>query len=230
MNKHAKKVFDALKPKASKFGFNKKELQSIAKEIADNLTLDDDATDEDVEEEINKSVDAFIPILKYGQVLGNRLLDKYKAEHAIDDDDNDDDDDNSDDDSDVKSKKNKSGKGNSNEEEMPAYMKAFMAKFDAMNVELAALKGEKVTDARRAQLEDILKDTGTFEKTTLRQFKRMTFEDDEAFEDFLDEIKEDAEKIKQEIADAKLKSSKPNAIDEGDDTVVTDDFIKDLVK
>ena len=37
-----------LKPKVKAFGFNKKELMSVAAKIADNLTSEDDASDEDI--------------------------------------------------------------------------------------------------------------------------------------------------------------------------------------
>lgn len=37
-----------LKPKVKAFGFNKKELMSVAAKIADNLTFADDVSDEDV--------------------------------------------------------------------------------------------------------------------------------------------------------------------------------------
>lgn len=36
------------KPKVKAFGFNKKELMSVAAKIADNLTFADDVSDEDV--------------------------------------------------------------------------------------------------------------------------------------------------------------------------------------
>lgn len=42
-----------LKPKVKAFGFNKKELMSVAAKIADNLTSADDASDEDVNAEMH---------------------------------------------------------------------------------------------------------------------------------------------------------------------------------
>lgn len=50
MNKRQRAVYELLakKPKVKAFGFNKKELQSIAAEIADNLDSEENASDEDV--------------------------------------------------------------------------------------------------------------------------------------------------------------------------------------
>ena len=45
-----------LKPKVKAFGFNKKELMSVAAKIADNLTSADDASDEDVNAEIDTTM------------------------------------------------------------------------------------------------------------------------------------------------------------------------------
>lgn len=46
-------VFVRLKPKMKAFGFNKKELMSVAAKIADNLTSEEDASEEDVNAEIH---------------------------------------------------------------------------------------------------------------------------------------------------------------------------------
>ena len=50
------KVLLMLKPKVKAFGFNKKELMGIAAKIADNLTSADDASDEDVNAEIEERI------------------------------------------------------------------------------------------------------------------------------------------------------------------------------
>ena len=51
-----------LKPRVKSLGFNKKELMGVAASIADNLTADEEASEEDVNAEIDKAIDAVIPI------------------------------------------------------------------------------------------------------------------------------------------------------------------------
>ena len=87
-------VFVKLKLKAKALGFNSRELKGIAAKIADNLTSADDASDEDVNAEIDKEIDSALRYLPFGQSQANRLLDEWKKNHPeTDDDDNDDDDD-----------------------------------------------------------------------------------------------------------------------------------------
>ena len=87
-------VFLKLKPKTKALGFSQKELKGIAAQIADNLTSAEDASDEDVNAEIDKEIEAALRYLPFGQSQANRLLDEWKKNHPeTDDDDNDDDDD-----------------------------------------------------------------------------------------------------------------------------------------
>ena len=57
-----------------------------------------------------------------------------------------------------------------------------------------------VVEADKAKLESLLKDTGTFGKSTLKSFGRMKFDTEESFEEFFNEVKEDLDQLNQERA------------------------------
>ena len=78
MNKKTKLVLDLLEPKAQSLGFTKKELEGIAENIANNLGLDDDATDEALNAAASKAVDAQMFYLELGQTSANRIIQKEK--------------------------------------------------------------------------------------------------------------------------------------------------------
>ncbi|MEG1464769.1 MAG: hypothetical protein RSC11_07720 [Mucinivorans sp.] len=63
------KVFARLKPKAASLGFNDKELEGVAAQIANNLTSDD-ATDTD----IDAAIAAALPYLSVAQAAANRTI------------------------------------------------------------------------------------------------------------------------------------------------------------
>jgi hypothetical protein len=80
MNKKTKLVLDLLRPKAAPLGFSKEELEGVARNIADNLSLDDDVTDEVLTEAATKAVDAAMPLLEMSQKNANRIIQKNKEE------------------------------------------------------------------------------------------------------------------------------------------------------
>ena len=80
-----------LKPKVKAFGFNKKELMSVAAKIADNLTSTDDASDEDVNAEIDTAIDAVLPYLQVSQSFANRVIEENRKKNDDDGTDGDDD-------------------------------------------------------------------------------------------------------------------------------------------
>lgn len=80
MNKKTKLVLELLKTKASSLGFNKEELEGIATNIANNLGVEDDATDEAMNTAVTKAVDAYMPILEFSQKNANRIIQKNKEE------------------------------------------------------------------------------------------------------------------------------------------------------
>ena len=199
-----------LKPKVKAFGFNSRELKGIAAKIADNLTSADDASDEDVNAEIDKEIDSALRYLPFGQSQANRLLDEWKKNHPETDDDDNDDDDDDDGASDNQRRqagsnpKNPKNKGKN--DDAPEWAKGLVQTVQTLNDEIAALKGEKVTTTRREKLETLLKDAGTFGTRTLKSFNKMKFENDEEFEEFYSEVEEDLKSYNQERADAGLSS------------------------
>lgn len=201
-------VFLKLKPKVKAFGFNKKELMSVAAKIADNLTSTDDASDEDVNAEIDTAIDAVLPYLQVSQSFANRVIEENRKKNDDDDETDDDDDDDESSNSTNRqpgsNKKNSQNKGKN--DDAPEWAKGLVQTVQILNDEIAALKGEKVTTTRREKLESLLKDAGTFGTRTLKSFNKMKFENDEEFEEFYSEVEEDLKSYNQERADAGLSS------------------------
>lgn len=195
-----------LKPKVKAFGFNKKELMSVAAKIADNLTSTDDASDEDVNAEIDTAIDAVLPYLQVSQSFANRVIEENRKKNDDDETDDDDDDEssNSTNRQPGSNKKNPQNKGKN--DDAPEWAKGLVQTVQIVNDEIAALKGEKVTTTRREKLESLLKDAGTFGTRTLKSFNKMKFENDEEFEEFYSEVEEDLKSYNQERADAGLSS------------------------
>lgn len=225
-------VLVRLKLKAKALGFNVKELKGIAAKIADNLEIQEEASDEDVNVEIDKQIDAVLPYLSFGQSQANRLLDEWKKNHPETDDDDDDDDDTSNKNNRQAGSKNKNpqNKGNKDDDE-PLWFKAYREQQEAR---FTALEGEKTTSNRKAKLEALLKDAGTFGTRTLKSFAKMKFENDDEFDEFYSEVEEDLKNYNQERADAGLSTlGVPPAAGGGKqkgDEVLTDDEIKALAK
>lgn len=201
-------VFLKLKPKVKAFGFNKKELMSVAAKIADNLTSTDDASDEDVNAEIDTAIDAVLPYLQVSQSFANRVIEENRKKNDDDDETDDDDDDDESSNSTNRqpglNKKNSQNKGKN--DDTPEWARGLVQTVKTLNDEIAALKGEKVTTTRREKLESLLKDAGTFGTRTLKSFNKMKFENDEEFEEFYSEVEEDLKSYNQERADAGLSS------------------------
>lgn len=198
-----------LKPKVKAFGFNKKELMSVAARIADNLTSEEDASDEDVDAEIDTQIDAVLPYLQVSQSFANRVIEEYRKKNGDDDETDDDDDDEPSKSTNRQpgsNKKNPKDKGKNDDE--PAWFKTFREQQEAR---IAALEGEKITTSRKSRLETILKDAGTFGTRTLKSFSKMSFENDDDFEEFLSEVTEDLNAYNQERANAGLALTPPAA-------------------
>lgn len=213
-------VLNMLKPKVKAFGFNQKELKGIAAKIANNLTSEEEASEEDVNAEITTQIEAAIPYLQFAQSQANRLLEEWRKNHPEPDEDDDDEP------SPIKGSKKNPPKNENNEQ-----LKQLLDAVTALTGEVANLKKEKTTTTRKARLEELLKDTGTFGSRTLKSFSKMNFDSDEDFEEFLDEIKEDLENYNQERANDGLgKLGKPTTTGGGQEKneVLTDDEIKAL--
>ena len=186
-----------LKPKVKAFGFNKKELMSVAAKIADNLTSTDDASDEDVNAEIDTAIDAVLPYLQVSQSFANRVIEENRKKN---------DDDESSNSTNRQPGLNKKNSQNKGKNDAPDWAKSMMQTIEALTGKISALEGEKLTASRKSKLEALLKDAGTFGTRTLKSFNKMKFENDEEFEEFYSEVEEDLKSYNQERADAGLSS------------------------
>lgn len=193
-----------LKPKVKQFGFNKKELQGIAAKIADNLASADDASDEDVNAEIEEKIDAVLPYLQVSQSYANRLVEEVRKQN---DDDEPDDDDKPSGDRKPGSKNTKDDKDKNKDcDTAPEWATSLLKTVETLTSEITTLKGEKVASARKSKLEALLKDAGSYGKRTLKSFDRMKFETDEDFDEFFSDVEEDLKAYNQELADKGLEN------------------------
>lgn len=214
-------VLNLLRPKVKAFGFNQKELKGIAAKIANNLTSTDEASEEDVNAEIETQIEAAIPYLQFAQSQANRLLEEWRKNHPEANEDEDDEEV-------PPTKASKKSKPKSEENEQ---FKQLLEAVTALTGEVANLKKEKTTTSRKARLEELLKDTGTFGSRTLKSFSKMNFESDEEFEEFYEEIQGDLETYNQERANDGLgRLGKPSEAGgkPKESEVLTDDEIKAL--
>ena len=219
MNKRQRRVFTLLRTKTKAIGLNRKELESLAIKIDKNLELEEDASDEDVDAAAEAAIDAALPFLEMSQSVAQRsiqtALQRYRDQHGISDDDEDDDDDDEvDDDPDDVQNQNqnqhkKGGKGKKNrtkseDSELLKILKKQNESIEALQKTITTLQGDRVNETRRAKLKKLVENTGTFGKSELRKFDLMTFKDDEAFEDYLDEVQKDLDDLNQERANEGL--------------------------
>lgn len=242
MNKYYKKVLEVLKTNKDikALGFSRKDVRGVAANVADKLNLKDEATDEEVSEAIDDAIDAVMPLLKLSQSVADRQVQNYKDAHPEKDADTSDDDDDNDDEP-AHTSPSKKGKKNTKDDNddvnsaLLASIKALTESVSGMKDEIALLKSGKVADSRRAKVEKLLKDTGKFGERMLKAYSRMTFKDDDEFDDYLEELKEDIEAVNQERADKGLeKLGVPPATNikkkPGEKELMSDDEVKELAK
>lgn len=189
MKKKTKQVLSILKPKCKALGFNLEELEGIAADIADNLELDEEASEEEINEKISSEVEAAIPYLKIAQKASNRVIQNSKNNKNPESDD---------------MNAGQDGVVQEKEEKVPAWAQAIITQQKAIQTELTGLKSERETDGRRSKLKALLKDTGTFGKSTLKNFDKIKFENETDFEEFYDGVVEDLATLNQERANAGL--------------------------
>lgn len=203
-----KQIVVRLKPKVKAFGFNKKELMGVAAKIADNLTLDDDASDEDANAAIDEAIDAVVPYLEAGRSYANRVINDSRKNG---DEDNNDDEGGENPSSRQSNKPGKGAGANDNNEE-PAWFKTYR---ETMERKFAAIEGQRTTETRKSRLETILKNAGltdkTFGKLTLKNFAKMKFDNDEEFDEFISDVEDDVKAYTQERADEGLSTTPPGA-------------------
>ena len=241
MNKYKELVYKTLKPKVASLGFTKNELESAAAVIADNLHLEDDATEEVVNATIDKAVNTMIPVLQLAQSQASRTIEKFKSEQdkkaqSVGEADDDDDDEN-----DAAENQGQTASQASSSSRRPKLkakdgkdkevLMTLLSAVESLKSEINGLKTEKVASSRRDRLEAALKDTGTFGKQTLKSFSKMSFADDDEFEDFLSEVSQSVVELKKEYGNEALgtMTKHPNNSDGGQKKELTDSEIDSVV-
>lgn len=189
-----------LKPKLKAFGFTKNVVKSIAAYIADKLDIEEEASDEDVNAKIEEAIEAVLPFMPLIQSQANSQLDEWKKAQNSNDDEDDDEEAESESKSVSKSTKTKDKKT----DEIPSWAQALIDSNKTLSDQLAAIKGEKLTDTRRSKLENLLKGTKSFGESKLRDFRRMKFDTDDDFDEFFSEVEADLKAFNQERANAGL--------------------------
>lgn len=243
MNKYYRKVLEALKTNRDikALGFSRKELKGVAANVANKLQLKDDATDEEVSEGISDAIDDVLPLLQLTQSAADRQVSEYKNAHPAPDDDDDPDDDPDDDDDPARrspSRKGKKGKKDSDDDDSATLnaIKELTKAVATLQGDVTALKSGNTTNSRTAKVRELLKDTGKFGERRLKSFSHMKFENEEEFEDYLDELKEDIEEENKERLEKGLEKlgripapdTKPQPKEE--DKLMSDDEVKRLAK
>lgn len=218
MNERQRKVFTLLRTKTKALGLNRKELESLALKIDKNLQLEEDASDEDVNAAIDEAIGAVLPFLEVSQSVAQRSIQTaLQRRQAQQDEDDDDEDDDPDDDGQGdgegdrnnrqrgKGKKNRNPKHNSEDSELMKLIKEQSEAIKSLKGQIETMQGDRVHDSRRTKLKKLVENTGTFGKSVLKQFDLMTFKDDDAFDDYLDDVQKDLDELNQERANAGLK-------------------------
>lgn len=218
MNERQRKVFTLLRTKTKALGLNRKELESLALKIDKNLQLEEDASDEDVNAAIDEAIGAALPFLEVSQSVAQRSIQTaLQRRQAQQDEDDDDEDDDPDDDGQGdgegdrnnrqrgKGKKNRNPKHNSEDSELMKLIKEQSDAIKSLKGQIETMQGDSVHDSRRTKLKKLVENTGTFGKSVLKQFDLMTFKDDDAFDDYLDDVQKDLDELNQERANAGLK-------------------------
>lgn len=215
------KVLEYLKPKVKALGFKKDIVEGIAADIADNLEeVADDASEEDINAVIKPAVDAVIPSLKLAQRLTNQGIEEFRKKQEKANEQK------PEEKPQEKPEQKPEEKPSSTppkkeEEETPQWVKDLIESskkqeenIKALQAEISGIKAKTTTEKRRAILDELLKDTGTFGKRTIKSFEKMSFETEQDFEDFVSDVKEDLNQLNQERANeglAKLGAPKVEA-------------------
>ena len=218
MNKRQRKVFTLLRTKTKAIGLNRKELEGLALKIDKNLQLEEDASDEDVDAAIEEAIDAALPFLEVSQSVAQRsiqsTLQRMRDQNGDEDDEDDDSDDDDQTDVDDDGSKEQRGKGKKNHRtqkrtsESGELMKLLKEQSDAIKAlkgQIENMQGDRVHESRRTKLKKLVENTGAFGKSELRKFDLMTFKDEDAFEDYLDDVQKDLDELNQERANEGLK-------------------------
>ncbi len=184
-----KRVFTRLKPKATSFGFNDKELEGVADQIANNLGTDK-KEDEVTDEQIDAQIDAAIPFLRVAQANSNRVIQDHIKKAATQQQQ-----------STPPATDKNTGEGNQGQDDEPEWFRKYREENDK---KIQKLQSDKISEIRKTKIETLLKDTGTFGKSILKAFEKMSFESDEDFEAYVSEVTESLKEFDKERTEAGL--------------------------
>lgn len=214
-------VLESLKPKVKALGFNKKELQGIASQIANNLNADDEISEDELSAQVNTQIDAILPYLQFAQSQANRVIDSWKRTNNKEAEESEE-------------KEIEQPKVKTEGSEMAKAMKDLLSVVSGLKEEVKTLKGANLHDKRTQRLEAIIKDTGSFGKMTMKQFSRMKFDTEEDFDEFIQEVENDLKSFNQERADAGLSKlgavGAPDKKKEKEDEPYSEAELKELAK
>lgn len=199
-------VLKALKPKVASFGFTRKEIESVAAVIADNLNLNENAEEEVVDAAIDKAVNTMVPVLQLAQSQASRTIEKFKTERKKESEEEKGVEESDDDNSDKSPTVKRTPTTRSTKEVPPEWANSLINTVAELREELGGLKNEKLVNSRKQRLENALKDTGVMGQQTLRNFAKMKFENDEEFDDYLAEVETSVKDFRKEQSDASLKT------------------------
>ena len=198
MKKNQHLVFNYLKskPRIKALGFNKEELEGIAADIADNLEIKEDASEEEVQETIEKSVDAAIPFLVLGQKTANRVIQKFKDETKQ---------------KEVKNEDEESVSETSSDDKIPAWAKGLIEQMSSFDKKVSDIKDDfnklheaRTVETRKDKLAKLLQGTGAYGNQVLKSFQKMTFDSEDEFNEYLTDVENDLTTFNKERAELGL--------------------------
>lgn len=209
-------ILQALKPKASAYGFNKRELQSVAAVIADNLSYADDASEDDIQSAINDKVEEYMPLLKFGQSQANRIINEKRISEEEGEGEKGEEPANPAPKKEEKPKDEPKPKEQPKQEEQPAWAKAFMEKLSALDKtvgtltsDLGTIKAEKTAQGRTKKMQELLKDAGAYGASALSTFSRLSFKDDDDFNAYYEETKNNLDAFNKEQQEKGIEVTPP---------------------
>lgn len=255
MSKHFDKLLKTLKTRqdVTALGFSKDELKSLASDIDVNLdSIEETATDEDVENAIKIAIDGVIPMLKLAQMQASRIVSqklskieeerKAAEEEAIRQ-------------KEEEKKKTEEGAPNQSQpapkpdekkedDELKSLIKTLTDKISkqdetiaSQNARIESILSGSVREKRKAVLEAKLKDAKTIGDIYRRMFEKIDIKDDDEFESLLEQLDTDLKSHKQDVANELLarQTAPPPAPDKSTENsdeveVMSDDEIRAMAK
>ncbi len=175
-------------------GARKDGLAQLAKSLIITVTTEEDAqalvekiTDEQVTEFVNnwrKEVDAEV----------TKGVNTFKKKHNVKDD------------AEPPKPDDKSDKGDNNPQDIATIVKQAVAEqVKPLQEKLSLYESKELGKNRLGRLESILKEAPeTFKNTTLKNFGRMSFENDDNFEEYLKDTEKDLGEFKQQLSNQGL--------------------------